>query len=37
MEAIGTFLMDQVLKMQWLSDLIAGLLGAAVEGMIDSG
>lgn len=29
MEAIGTFLMDQVLKMQWLSDLIAGLLGAA--------
>ena len=27
MEAIGSFLMDQVLKMQWLSDLIAVLLG----------
>lgn len=29
MEVIGSFLMDQVLKMQWLSDLIAALLGAA--------
>ncbi len=28
MEAIGTFLMDQVLKMQWLSDLVAMLVGA---------
>lgn len=29
MGAFGSFLMDQVLKMQWLSDLIAALLGAA--------
>ena len=28
MEAIGSFLMDQVLKMQWLSDLVAMLVGA---------
>lgn len=28
MEAVGTFLMDQVLKMQWLSDLVAMLVGA---------
>lgn len=29
MEAIGSFILDQVLKMQWLSNLIAGLLSAA--------
>lgn len=29
MEAVGSFLMDQVLKMQWLSDVIAALLSAA--------
>lgn len=29
MEAIGTFILDQVLKMQWLSDLISALLGTA--------
>ena len=29
MGAFGSFLIDQVLKMQWLSDLIAALLGAA--------
>lgn len=28
MEAFGAFLMDQVLKMQWLSDLVSTLLGA---------
>ena len=28
MEALGSFLMDQVLKMQWLSDLVAMLVGA---------
>lgn len=28
MESIGTFILDQVLKMQWLSELIAALLGA---------
>lgn len=28
MEAFGAFLMDQVLKMQWLSDLVSALLGA---------
>lgn len=28
MEALGSFLMDQVLKMQWLSDLVATLIGA---------
>ena len=28
MEAIGSFLMDQVLKMQWLSDLVAMLVDA---------
>ena len=28
MEAIGSFLMDQVLKTQWLSDLVAMLVGA---------
>lgn len=27
MEAFGAFLMDQVLKMQWLSDLVSALLG----------
>lgn len=29
MESIGSFVLDQVLKMQWLSELIAGLLGLA--------
>lgn len=29
MEALGSFILDQVLKMQWLSDLIAWALGAA--------
>ena len=28
MEAVGSFLMDQILKMQWLSDLVAMLVGA---------
>lgn len=28
MEAIGSFLMDQVLKMEWLSDLVTGLLAS---------
>ena len=28
MESIGMFILDQVLKMQWLSELIAALLGA---------
>ena len=28
MEAFGSLLMDQVLKMQWLSDLVAALVGA---------
>ena len=28
MESIGTFILEQVLKMQWLSELIAALLGA---------
>lgn len=28
MESIGTFILDQVLKMQWLSGLVAALLGA---------
>lgn len=28
MEAVGSFFMDQVLKMQWLSDLVAKLVGA---------
>ena len=27
MEAVGSFIMDQVLKMQWLSDAIWALLG----------
>ena len=29
MEAIGSFLMDQVLKMEWLSELVTGLLASA--------
>lgn len=29
MEAIGSFLMDQVLKMEWLSELVTGLLAPA--------
>ncbi|NHM16822.1 permease [Eggerthellaceae bacterium zg-887] len=29
MEAVGSFVTDQLLKMQWLSDLVAALLGAA--------
>lgn len=28
MEAIGTFVMDQLLKMQWLSDLVTTTLAA---------
>lgn len=28
MEVVGSFLMDQVLKMQWLSDLVTMLVGA---------
>ncbi|NHM14737.1 permease [Xiamenia xianingshaonis] len=29
METVGSFVTDQLLKMQWLSDLVAALLGAA--------
>ena len=28
MEVVGSYLMDQVLKMQWLSDLVTMLVGA---------
>lgn len=39
MEAVGSFILDQVLKMQWLSSLIAGALasvGVDVEGRVGS-